>query len=83
MKNCDHDWETLICDRCGGYQGQKCNHCGDWNDGGDYMASNAHWCTCPGLEADEDEDEDDWVYDPSEGVMVYNPVTQDEKPAQV
>jgi len=42
----DHDWETLICMKCGGYQGEQCNHCGMWSDGGDWMAGNADWCMC-------------------------------------
>jgi len=45
--NCDHDMETLYCETCGGYQGEQCNHCGYWYDGGDHLAAQPHlWCTC-------------------------------------
>lgn len=45
--DCDHDWDNCYCDRCGRYQGQECNACGAWYDGGDYMASREDlWCKC-------------------------------------
>lgn len=47
MNQCEHDWENCYCERCGKYQGQQCNHCGDWYDGGDHMAAQEEiWCSC-------------------------------------
>lgn len=43
----DHDYMAVYCDRCGKYQGDECLHCGQWSDGGDYMASQESlWCKC-------------------------------------
>lgn len=47
MDDCDHDFESQYCDRCGKYQGMVCNHCGEWHDGGDHMAAQEDiWCQC-------------------------------------
>lgn len=47
MSVCDHDYESRYCDTCGKFLGQECNACGDWYDGGDYMAAQPElWCEC-------------------------------------
>lgn len=53
---CDHDYESTYCDDCGKFCGMVCNHCGDWYDGGDHMASDdSVWCVCiPPIEERED-----------------------------
>lgn len=47
--NCDHLYNDVWCDSCGRYQGQTCEFCGDWYDGGEHMADIDMWCVC-GLE---------------------------------
>lgn len=45
--DCDHLWTPAYCDRCGKYQGDECEFCGEWSDGGDHMASRDDlWCRC-------------------------------------
>lgn len=43
----DRDFEPQYCDSCGGFLGQRCNHCSAWYDGGDHMAAQPElWCRC-------------------------------------
>jgi hypothetical protein len=50
----DHLFSDVWCERCGKYQGQTCDHCGAWYDGGDHMAAQPElWCDCA-IEVTED-----------------------------
>lgn len=54
MDDCEHDYEPCYCDRCGMYQGDECNHCGAWSDGGEYMAGRTDlWCQCGPFDDDD------------------------------
>lgn len=51
MDDCDHLYSDVWCDNCGKYQGQQCEFCGDWYDGGDHMAAQPGlWCDCRRME---------------------------------
>ena len=38
-QSCEHDYEAHYCPTCGLYQGDVCDHCGQWSDGADHRAA--------------------------------------------
>lgn len=57
MDDCDHLYNDVWCDVCGKYQGQSCEFCGAWTDGGDHMAAQPDlWCTCEHVYNVEDDE---------------------------